>query len=269
MVRDGRRDREALVTALRELASSIQAPSGRARTREPALRVIDCVLSPNRWDDSFVVPRLDRFEREHPSVRTITDLQDLMAQYPSPDVFVTQVLNYGYVRRAAILSALVRWLAKVSGRGSPAEQLSNVQRWAANARPGDHPAMLIRGFGLVGFQYLRMLFGANAIKLMQLYPAPTAPGVQNNYNVGNRASESVLEHCEASGIAFIPYFPLDGGDLHTIDALRPIAEAHHASIWQIGLAWLLHRSAAMLPVVRRQIASTTITAASRIADDLT
>src|ERR1700751_5514342 len=164
MVRDGRRDREALVTALRELALSIQAPSGRARTREPALRVIDCVLSPNRWDDSFVVTRLDRFEREHPSVRTITDLQDLMAQYPSPDVFVTQVLNYGYVRRAAILSALVRWLAKVSGRGSPAEQLSNVQRWAANARPGDHPAMLIRGFGLVGFQYLRMLFGANAIK---------------------------------------------------------------------------------------------------------
>ena len=30
--------------------------------------------------------------------------------------------------------------------------------------------------------------------------------VQNNYNVGNRASEPVLEHCEANGIAFIRIF---------------------------------------------------------------
>ena len=72
--------------------------------------------------------------------------------------------------------------------------------------------------------------------------------VQNNYNVGNRASEPVLEHCEANGIAFIPYFPLDGGDLHTIEELRPIARAHAASVWQVGLAWLLHRSPAILPI---------------------
>ena len=37
--------------------------------------------------------------------------------------------------------------------------------------------------------------------------------VQNNYNVGNRTSEPVLKYCEANGIAFVPYFPLDGGDL--------------------------------------------------------
>jgi pyridoxine 4-dehydrogenase len=72
--------------------------------------------------------------------------------------------------------------------------------------------------------------------------------VQNNYNVGNRTSEAELEYCEANGIAFIPYFPLDGGDLHTIEALRPIANAHGASVWQIGLAWLLHRSPALLPI---------------------
>ncbi len=72
--------------------------------------------------------------------------------------------------------------------------------------------------------------------------------VQNNYNVGNRAHEPVLEHCEAHGIAFIPYFPLDAGDLHTVEELAPIARAHAASVWQIGLAWLLHRSPAMLPI---------------------
>jgi pyridoxine 4-dehydrogenase len=72
--------------------------------------------------------------------------------------------------------------------------------------------------------------------------------VQNNYNVGNRLHEPVLEHCEANGIAFIPYFPLDGGDLHTLEELRPIARAHDASVWQVGLAWLLHRSPVMLPI---------------------
>ena len=72
--------------------------------------------------------------------------------------------------------------------------------------------------------------------------------VQNNYNVGNRLSEPVLEHCARNGIAFIPYFPLDGGDLTDINALEPIARAHDATIWQIGLAWLLAHSPAMLPI---------------------
>ncbi len=72
--------------------------------------------------------------------------------------------------------------------------------------------------------------------------------VQNNYNVGNRFSEPVLAYCESKGIAFIPYFPLDGGDLATISALTPIARARGATVWQVGLAWLLQRSRAMLPI---------------------
>lgn len=72
--------------------------------------------------------------------------------------------------------------------------------------------------------------------------------VQNSYNVGDRESEDVLTYCERKGLAFIPYFPLDGGDLHAIEALAPVAAAHGATIWQIGLAWLLHHSRVMLPI---------------------
>lgn len=72
--------------------------------------------------------------------------------------------------------------------------------------------------------------------------------VQNNYNVGNRVSEPVLEYCERNGIAFIPYFPLDGGDLAAVEALRPVAETHGATIWQVGIAWLLAHSPATLPI---------------------
>jgi aryl-alcohol dehydrogenase-like predicted oxidoreductase len=95
------------------------------------------------------------------------------------------------------------------------------------------------------------LVGLSNVDLEQLRRAQRIveiASVQNNYNVGNRTSEPVLEHCERSAIAFIPYFPLDGGDLHTVGALTPIARAHGATIWQIGLAWLLARSPAVLPI---------------------
>jgi aryl-alcohol dehydrogenase-like predicted oxidoreductase len=72
--------------------------------------------------------------------------------------------------------------------------------------------------------------------------------VQNNYNVGNRTSEPVLKYCEANGIAFIPYFPLDGGDLAADQALSSVVAGRNTTVWQIGLAWLLRHSPAMLPI---------------------
>jgi aryl-alcohol dehydrogenase-like predicted oxidoreductase len=72
--------------------------------------------------------------------------------------------------------------------------------------------------------------------------------VQNNYNVGERFSEPVLAYCATNGLAFISYFPLDGGDIAMLKALAPIAAAHKATVWQIALAWLLHHSLALLPI---------------------
>ena len=93
--------------------------------------------------------------------------------------------------------------------------------------------------------------GLSNVNLEQLQRAERIveiASVQNNYNVGNRVSEPVLAYCEAKAIAFIPYFPLDGGDLATLESLRSIAEAHAATVWQVGLAWLLQRSPAILPI---------------------
>jgi pyridoxine 4-dehydrogenase len=95
------------------------------------------------------------------------------------------------------------------------------------------------------------LVGLSNVTLDQLHEAerivPIA-SVQNEYNVGNRRSEALLEYCQSRGIAFIPYFPLDGGDLVATRALDSIAAAHRATIWQIALAWLLAHSPAMLPI---------------------
>jgi aryl-alcohol dehydrogenase-like predicted oxidoreductase len=78
--------------------------------------------------------------------------------------------------------------------------------------------------------------------------APIA-SVQNLYNLGNRIHEPVLEVCEAEGIVFIPWFPMAMGRLAQQDSpLGDAAAARGATPAQIALAWLLHRSPAMLPI---------------------
>lgn len=73
--------------------------------------------------------------------------------------------------------------------------------------------------------------------------------VQNLYNVGNRQSEAVLQHCERNAMGFIPWFPLAAGELARPGGpLEKAAQRHGASVAQLALAWLLHRSPAMLPI---------------------
>jgi pyridoxine 4-dehydrogenase len=73
--------------------------------------------------------------------------------------------------------------------------------------------------------------------------------VQNLYNLTNRSAEDLLDHCEAHGIGFIPWFPLATGKLAAAGGkLDQLAKQHHASPSQLALAWLLRRSPVMLPI---------------------
>jgi pyridoxine 4-dehydrogenase len=73
--------------------------------------------------------------------------------------------------------------------------------------------------------------------------------VQNLYNVGDRQHEDVLEYCERHNIAFIPWFPVAAGKLARPGGkLDEIAKRHDATVAQLSIAWLLNRSAVMLPI---------------------
>jgi len=73
--------------------------------------------------------------------------------------------------------------------------------------------------------------------------------VQNEFNVGNRESDDVLEACEEYGIGFIPWFPLGAGDLgEKSSVIDDVAAAHDASRMQVALAWLLEYSPVTLPI---------------------
>ena len=73
--------------------------------------------------------------------------------------------------------------------------------------------------------------------------------VQNEYNIGNRKSEEVLKYCEENNIGFIPWFPVAAGDLAKPGGvLDEVAKRHEATVAQLALAWLLHRSPVLLPI---------------------
>lgn len=73
--------------------------------------------------------------------------------------------------------------------------------------------------------------------------------VQNLYNLSERKSADVLDFCEQNNIGFIPWFPMDGGDLiKPGGTLDQAAKKHGATVAQLALAWLLKRSPVMLPI---------------------
>jgi pyridoxine 4-dehydrogenase len=72
--------------------------------------------------------------------------------------------------------------------------------------------------------------------------------VQNEYNLGFRESEDVLEACEQEGLAFLPWYPLASGSLAQQSTLEAVAKKYDATPAQIALAWLLQRSPVMIPI---------------------
>jgi pyridoxine 4-dehydrogenase len=73
--------------------------------------------------------------------------------------------------------------------------------------------------------------------------------VQNRYNIADRKWENTLQYCEKENLGFMPWSPVGGGGgLRAGSELDAIAKQHEVSVYQVALAWLLHRSRVMLPI---------------------
>jgi len=73
--------------------------------------------------------------------------------------------------------------------------------------------------------------------------------VQNQYNIGDRKHDDVIDYCTKNKIAFIPWFPVAAGKLAKPGGpLDSAAKKHGVSVGQLSLAWLLHRSPVVLPI---------------------
>jgi pyridoxine 4-dehydrogenase len=74
--------------------------------------------------------------------------------------------------------------------------------------------------------------------------------VQNRYNLGDRRAEKLLDFCTEQGIAFIPWAPVDAGNLARPGGPLEKVAANHPGVTtgQLAIAWLLRRSPIVVPI---------------------
>jgi aryl-alcohol dehydrogenase-like predicted oxidoreductase len=68
--------------------------------------------------------------------------------------------------------------------------------------------------------------------------------IQNRYNATDRGSEAIVDLCEQEGMVFLPWAPIQNLN----GRAAKVSQDYGATPRQIVLAWLLARSAAMLPI---------------------
>jgi aryl-alcohol dehydrogenase-like predicted oxidoreductase len=112
--------------------------------------------------------------------------------------------------------------------------------------------------------------------------------VQNIYNLVDRQWEEVVNYCERERIGFIPWYPLQAGEVarsglkqgvrrlmgrapSASSGLAAIAKRHNATPAQIALAWLLRRASVMLPIPgtskRKHLEENVAAAAIQLSDE--
>src|SRR3954447_3917541 len=92
------------------------------------------------------------------------------------------------------------------------------------------------------------LSNVTVVELRQAQDIVPIASVQNRYNIVERHDEDVLQACEADGLAFIPWLPLNTRKVGGSAIVTEVAEAHDATPAQVALAWLLRHSDAILPI---------------------
>jgi hypothetical protein len=153
-----------LTSKLQELFPTGPPTGGFTNWGIPPLDVLDCVLSLNRRYDSFCLPRVQSFSERHPEIESLLDMLSLIRRYESPLEFSTRELDYRDEARAETLVGVLNYLLAAQRSIKGDSEAERLRQWAESVKPHDHVYAGVYGFGLAGFQYLRMLLGAQAAK---------------------------------------------------------------------------------------------------------
>jgi pyridoxine 4-dehydrogenase len=87
---------------------------------------------------------------------------------------------------------------------------------------------------------------ATAAQLAEARAIAPVACVQNLYNVTARQDDAMVDACAGQGVAYVPFFPLGGFQPIQAQVLEQVAGRHGVTSRQLALAWLLHRSPAIL-----------------------
>jgi pyridoxine 4-dehydrogenase len=83
-------------------------------------------------------------------------------------------------------------------------------------------------------------------QLREMQKLTPVVSVQNRYNLGDRSSESMVDLCDSESIVFLPWAPLQ--NIGDVPPVLNAARRLNVSPREVALAWLLGRSAQILPI---------------------
>ena len=153
-----------ILARIREIAPDPLPRDNTVLDQSPAVKVINSVLSLRRPYRTVVKPRLDAFQENNPDVIQVSDLVNLMARYDTPYDFLKAELDFGSELKATAIDDVVEKLCGIINASPSVPEEDAIRQWALHANPGGYRVWKITNFGIAGFQWLRMLFGADTVK---------------------------------------------------------------------------------------------------------
>jgi hypothetical protein len=153
-----------ILARIREIAPDPLPRDNTVLDQSPAVKVINSVLSLRRPYKTVVKPKLDAFQENNPDVIQVSDLVNLMARYDTPYDFLKAELDFGSELKATAIDDVVEKLCGIINASPSVPEEDAIRQWALQAKPKGYRVWDIKEFRIAGFQWLRMLFGADTTK---------------------------------------------------------------------------------------------------------
>ena len=157
-----------ILARIRQIAPDPLNRDNTVLDQSPAVKVINSVLSLGMNYRTVVKPKLDAFQENNPDVIQVSDLVNLIASYLTPIDFLIQKFNYKRkpknIMKANAINSVVEHLCGIINASPSVPEEDAIRQWALQAKPEGYRVWNIKGFKLAGFQWLRMLFGADTVK---------------------------------------------------------------------------------------------------------
>jgi aryl-alcohol dehydrogenase-like predicted oxidoreductase len=83
-------------------------------------------------------------------------------------------------------------------------------------------------------------------QLREMQKLTPVVSVQNRYNLGDRASEAMVDLCDSESLVFLPWAPMQ--NIHDMPPVLTAARRLGVDAREVALAWLLGRSSQILPI---------------------
>ena len=162
MTRQERIDK--ILARIRQIAPDPLPRDNTVLDQSPAVKVINSVLSLRRRYTTVVEPKLNAFQEINPDVIQVSDLVNLMARYDTPYDFLKVELDFRSEIKATAIDDVAEKLCGIINASPSVPEEDAIRQWALQANPGGYRVWKITNFAITGFQWLRVLFGADTVK---------------------------------------------------------------------------------------------------------